>query len=44
MDAGTVLRVLDAVKTADVWLAGGWGIDALLGRPLRHADSGFGRK
>lgn len=39
MDAGTVLRVLDAVKPAEVWLAGGWGIDALLGRQTRdHRD------
>jgi lincosamide nucleotidyltransferase A/C/D/E len=39
MDPGTVLRVLDAVKPADVWLAGGWGIDALLGRRTRdHRD------
>ncbi|WIY06941.1 hypothetical protein QRX60_24935 [Amycolatopsis mongoliensis] len=39
MDAGTVLRVLDAVRPAEVWLAGGWGIDALLGRQTReHRD------
>ncbi|MEV6628343.1 aminoglycoside adenylyltransferase [Amycolatopsis sp. NPDC051106] len=39
MDAGTVLRVLDAVRPAQVWLAGGWGIDALLGRQTRdHRD------
>jgi lincosamide nucleotidyltransferase A/C/D/E len=39
MDAGTVLRVLDAVKPAEVRLAGGWGIDALLGRQTReHRD------
>jgi lincosamide nucleotidyltransferase A/C/D/E len=39
MDAGTVLRVLDAVSPAEVWLAGGWGIDALLGRRTReHRD------
>ncbi|GAB3143668.1 hypothetical protein GCM10027258_31120 [Amycolatopsis stemonae] len=39
MDAGTVLRVLEAVSPAEVWLAGGWGIDALLGRQTReHRD------
>jgi lincosamide nucleotidyltransferase A/C/D/E len=39
MDAGTVLRVLDAVRPAEVWLAGGWGIDALLGHRTReHRD------
>ena len=43
MDAGTLLRVLDALRAADVpvFLAGGWGIDALLGeqtRPHRDAD------
>ncbi|WP_369334184.1 nucleotidyltransferase domain-containing protein [Amycolatopsis camponoti] len=39
MPAGTVLRVLDAVHPARVWLAGGWGIDALLGRRTReHRD------
>ncbi|RSD22932.1 nucleotidyltransferase domain-containing protein [Amycolatopsis eburnea] len=39
MDARTVLRVLDAVAPNAVWLAGGWGIDALLGRQTRdHGD------
>ncbi|MCR6488231.1 aminoglycoside adenylyltransferase [Amycolatopsis sp. OK19-0408] len=39
MDAGTLLRVLDAVRPARVWLAGGWGIDALLGHRTReHRD------
>ncbi|MEV7041966.1 hypothetical protein [Amycolatopsis sp. NPDC051061] len=39
MDAGTVLRVLDSVKPAEVWVAGGWGIDARLGRRTReHRD------
>lgn len=38
-DAATVLRVLDAVRPAGVWLAGGWGIDALLGHRTRdHRD------
>jgi lincosamide nucleotidyltransferase A/C/D/E len=39
MDAGTVLRVLGALASSDVWLAGGWGVDALLGRQSReHRD------
>ncbi|WP_370972378.1 nucleotidyltransferase domain-containing protein [Amycolatopsis sp. cg9] len=39
MDARTVLRVLAAVAPNEVWLAGGWGIDALLGRQTRdHGD------
>lgn len=39
MDAGTLLRVLDAVRPARVWVAGGWGIDALLGHRTReHRD------
>ncbi|MBE1497367.1 lincosamide nucleotidyltransferase A/C/D/E [Amycolatopsis lexingtonensis] len=39
MDARTVLRVLEAVAPNAVWLAGGWGIDALLGRQTReHGD------
>ncbi|WP_290061028.1 nucleotidyltransferase domain-containing protein [Amycolatopsis solani] len=39
MDARTVLRVLAAVTPNAVWLAGGWGIDALLGRQTReHGD------
>ena len=38
-DAGTVLRVLAALDGTEVWLAGGWGIDALLGRQTReHRD------
>jgi lincosamide nucleotidyltransferase A/C/D/E len=37
--ARTVLRVLEALHPAEVWLAGGWGIDALLGRRTReHRD------
>jgi lincosamide nucleotidyltransferase A/C/D/E len=42
LDAGTLLRVLDALRAADVpvWLAGGWGIDALLGEQTRaHRDA-----
>ncbi|HEV3361592.1 MAG TPA: hypothetical protein VG247_32645 [Pseudonocardiaceae bacterium] len=43
MDPEHLLRVLDVVRAArvPVWLAGGWGIDALLGeqtRPHRDAD------
>ncbi len=39
MDAATVLRVLGSVRPAEVWVAGGWGIDALLGRRTRqHRD------
>ncbi|WP_410672631.1 nucleotidyltransferase domain-containing protein [Amycolatopsis sp. cmx-4-68] len=40
MTAGTLLRVLGAVAPAEVWLAGGWGVDALLGRQTRdHRDA-----
>lgn len=42
LDAGTLLRVLDALRAAavPVWLAGGWGIDALLGEQTRaHRDA-----
>ncbi len=41
MDAHAVLRVLGAAaeRVAPVWIAGGWGIDALLGEQTReHAD------
>lgn len=41
MRAGDVLEVLDALEHAEVpaWLAGGWGIDALLGEVTRrHGD------
>ncbi|MEU7783262.1 aminoglycoside adenylyltransferase [Amycolatopsis sp. NPDC049159] len=39
MDSRTVLRVLGAAAPNAVWLAGGWGIDALLGRQTReHRD------
>lgn len=39
MAAATVLRVLGALAPGQVWLAGGWGIDALLGRQTReHRD------
>jgi lincosamide nucleotidyltransferase A/C/D/E len=41
MPAATVLEILDRLRTQDldVCLAGGWGIDALLGRQTReHRD------
>ncbi|MFG1644468.1 nucleotidyltransferase domain-containing protein [Amycolatopsis sp. NPDC049252] len=39
MDARTVLRVLETLAPAEVWVAGGWGVDALLGRQTRdHRD------
>jgi lincosamide nucleotidyltransferase A/C/D/E len=39
MDARTVLRVLETLAPLGVWLAGGWGVDALLGRQTReHRD------
>ena len=41
MDADDVLRVIDRLASADirVWVDGGWGVDALLGRQTRrHHD------
>lgn len=41
MDAARVLSVVDALGEAGVdwWIAGGWGVDALLGRETRrHCD------
>jgi lincosamide nucleotidyltransferase A/C/D/E len=41
MDADSVLEVLDALQAASlqVWLDGGWGVDALLGEQTRpHGD------
>jgi len=41
MSLPDTMRVLDAVEAAgaQVWLAGGWGVDALLGEPTRrHHD------
>jgi lincosamide nucleotidyltransferase A/C/D/E len=41
MDAHTVVQLLASMRAAglDVWIAGGWGIDALLGRQTRqHRD------
>ncbi|WP_433430056.1 nucleotidyltransferase domain-containing protein [Nonomuraea sp. CA-141351] len=40
-EAGDVLRVLETLREAgcEVWVAGGWGIDALVGRVTReHHD------
>ncbi|MEV4115368.1 hypothetical protein [Nonomuraea sp. NPDC049695] len=40
-EAGDVLRVLETLREAgcEVWIAGGWGIDALVGRVTReHGD------
>jgi lincosamide nucleotidyltransferase A/C/D/E len=40
MDAREVLEVLDGLKASgvDVWVAGGWGVDALLGVQTRQHD------
>jgi lincosamide nucleotidyltransferase A/C/D/E len=39
MRADEVLGVLDLLAGADVWIGGGWGIDALLGEQTRpHRD------
>jgi lincosamide nucleotidyltransferase A/C/D/E len=40
MDAQSLLCVVDRLEQAgiDVWLDGGWGVDALLGRPTREHD------
>ncbi len=40
MTAGTVLELLDVLKSAgiEVWLDGGWGVDALLGYQSRPHD------
>jgi lincosamide nucleotidyltransferase A/C/D/E len=40
MDAKTVLSVVDALRSQgiDVWLDGGWCIDALVGRQRREHD------
>ncbi|MDT7726314.1 MAG: lincosamide nucleotidyltransferase [Actinomycetota bacterium] len=41
MDAHTVVELLARLSTAgvDVWIGGGWGVDALLGRQTRpHRD------
>lgn len=40
MDALSLLRVVDRLeeRKIDVWLDGGWGVDALLGREIREHD------
>jgi lincosamide nucleotidyltransferase A/C/D/E len=40
MEAGEVVRLLELLEAAgiDVWLDGGWGVDALLERQLREHD------
>jgi lincosamide nucleotidyltransferase A/C/D/E len=40
MDAAALLRVLERLEGGgiDVWLDGGWGVDALLGRETREHD------
>jgi lincosamide nucleotidyltransferase A/C/D/E len=43
MTAECVLAVLDALAGLDVWVDGGWGVDALVGRQTRpHADLDLG--
>ena len=38
-----VLQLLDALKPLDVWVDGGWGVDALVGRQTRpHGDLDLG--
>lgn len=39
MTAEDVLEILSALDGAQVWIGGGWGVDALVGRQTRpHAD------
>jgi lincosamide nucleotidyltransferase A/C/D/E len=40
MDAQTLLAIVDLLETdgIDVWLDGGWGVDALLGHETREHD------
>jgi lincosamide nucleotidyltransferase A/C/D/E len=40
MDAGALLQVVDRLEELgiEVWLDGGWGVDALLGRETRQHD------
>jgi lincosamide nucleotidyltransferase A/C/D/E len=40
MDAQTLLAIVDLLEAAgvDLWLDGGWGVDALLGRQTREHD------
>jgi lincosamide nucleotidyltransferase A/C/D/E len=38
-----VLQLLDALEPLDVWVDGGWGVDALVGRQTRpHGDLDLG--
>ena len=40
MDAPSVIRIVDRLERddIDVWLDGGWGVDALLGKETREHD------
>lgn len=38
MTAEDVLEILAALHGADVWIGGGWGVDALVGRQTRPHD------
>jgi lincosamide nucleotidyltransferase A/C/D/E len=40
MDAASLVEVIDRLEAAgvDVWLDGGWGVDALLGQETREHD------
>ena len=38
MLAEDVLEILSALRDADVWIGGGWGIDALVGKQTRPHD------
>jgi lincosamide nucleotidyltransferase A/C/D/E len=43
MTAERALKVLDALAGLDVWVDGGWGVDALVGRQTRtHGDLDLG--
>lgn len=43
MTAERVLALLDALEEVDVWVDGGWGVDALVGRQTRaHGDLDLG--
>ncbi|MFI6095973.1 nucleotidyltransferase domain-containing protein [Lentzea sp. NPDC051213] len=38
MTAEDVLEILAALRGTDVWIGGGWGVDALVGRQTRPHD------
>jgi lincosamide nucleotidyltransferase A/C/D/E len=39
VNTADVLEVLDLLRDVDVWVGGGWGVDALVGRQTRpHGD------